>query len=176
MSPQSNDPGACSTPATRSGIPFNARLCAAPWSRTGTPDVGAGKSVLPQDKKRGSRPNRRGSGRRIIVVSRIRGNETGAASDSMGGTQAAGRLPRATLQPPPWRVIRRVRAAPSAPAHGEGCGAGRWKNPSNTFSIDQPTPRSVLLVYALPMIARRGPGPCVPGFRWKPAADWLCKA
>ena len=33
-----------------------------------------------------------------------------------------------------------------------------------------------LLVFALPMIAQRGPGPCVPGFRWKPSVHWLCKA
>jgi len=36
--------------------------------------------------------------------------------------------------------------------------------------------RILLLVLALPVIARRGPGPWVPGFRWKPSVHWLCKA
>ena len=33
-----------------------------------------------------------------------------------------------------------------------------------------------LLIFALPMIARGGPGPCVSGFRWKPSVHWLCEA
>ena len=54
------------------------------------------------------------------------------------------------------------------------------------FSTPTPTPRGsplcrragagLLLIFALPMIIRRGPNPSVPGFRWKPSVHWLCKA
>ena len=44
------------------------------------------------------------------------------------------------------------------------------------IAADRENDLALLLMFALPMITRRGPDPSVPGFRWKPSVHWLCKA
>ena len=76
-------------------------------------------------------------------------------------------------------VLHGLASPPLAPRHRREDLA--WRLRVETGSVFCSTTgrtrsRCRLLIFALPMIGRREPGPCAPGFRWKPSVHWLCKA